>query len=262
MKHAKTNISFVIGVLLFVVSLSSCSRRIVHGRPYRWDAFVLPQLSFTNTPVAEIVSRINAEVAKASKGTVTQAVYLDAGSANIVIHCTDDSLKPEMERLVEKFRNGESNWIGIGAAGYETFRCSMTFMSGHSLHCTFTELSDWAQLDYNEKPDGIHLRRDSIRLECRSYKVTPDLVQMAEDLRQKNKVRADCDPVASAFIEVTGSYSWSISIPTSSSGMISEYRCDSVFKYIPEKSVLLVIETPETQLSAARFLREKGFIGN
>ena len=260
MKHARTNVSFVIAVLLLGVLFSSCSRRVVHGRPYQWDAFVLPDLSFTNTPVAEIVSRINVEVAKASKGTVTQAVYLDAGPTDIVTRCTDDSLKPEMEGLVETFRKGETHWISIGAAGYGTFRCSETFMSGHSLGCTFRQLSDWAQLSYEEKKDGLYLKRDPAHLECRSYKVTARLVQMADDLRRRNHVRVDCDPVASAFIDVTGSYLWSFSVPTSPSGTISEYRYDSVFKYIPEKSVLLVIETPETHLSAAKVLREKGFI--
>jgi hypothetical protein len=133
-------------------------------------------------------------------------------------------------------------------------------MSGHSLGCAFRALSEWAELTDEEKPDALHLTRDVIHLECRSYKITAGLVQMADELKQQDKIRVDCEPVASAFIDVTGSYLWSFRIPTSPSGTMSEYRCDSVYKYIPEKRVLLVIETPETHLNAAAALRKKGFI--
>jgi hypothetical protein len=232
----------------------------VHGRPYRWDAFILPEMSFTNASVAEIVSKINAEVMKASNGSVTQAIFFDTSPTQILADSSDPAVKAEMVKLAEAFRKGETNWISRGIGGYETFPCSETFMSGHSLGCAFRAVSDWAQLSYEEKPDAIHLGRAFRQFECRSYKVTPRLAQMAADLKKQNQVRVGCDPVASAFIDVTGVSLWSYTVPTGPNQTTSDERYDCVFKYLPEKSLLLVIDTPEAHQDAAKAFREKGLI--
>src|SRR5690348_6385717 len=64
-----------------------------HQRPYRWDAFALPQQVFSNETVIKVVSRVNALVAKTSNGSVTQAVCLDITSAKVDEFPSDSTLK-------------------------------------------------------------------------------------------------------------------------------------------------------------------------
>lgn len=237
----------------------SASRKVGHQRPYSWDAFALPEQRFTNASIIEIVSTVNAVVAEASHGSVTQAVFLDRTPADITVCPSDPALKNDIEKLVEDFRKDEMNWINRGACGFETFRYTGNFIARHSLGCEFQMLAEWAQLNCEEKPDALHLGRNPAHLECRSYKISSGLKQMAEDLKRQNQVRVDTDPVTSAFIDVAKVYLWSIDVPTGPNTTTGEYRFASVFKYLPEKTVLLVIETPEAHETAIKNLKEKGF---
>jgi len=251
----------IIGIYLAFCTIASwlAAKTVAHQRPYRWDAFVLPEQHFTNATIIDVVSTVNAVVAKSSNGTVTQAVFLDKTPADIIAYPSDDALKTDMENLIEDFRTDETNWMNRGACGFETFRYTGTFMARHSLGCEFQMLAEWTHLNYEEKPDAIHLGRNPAHLECRSYKITSGLKQMAEDLKRQNQVRVDTDPVTSAFIDVAKVYLWSIDVPTRPNGMTGEFRYASVFKYLPEKSVLLVIETPEAHEAAVKYLKETGF---
>ncbi|MBP9900155.1 MAG: hypothetical protein V9H26_18910 [Verrucomicrobiota bacterium] len=257
-------VSFI-GLLLstvVILVLVSCSKKVAHQRPYRWDAFGLPEQHFTNATIIEVVTTVNGAVAKASNGSVTQAVFLDRTPADIIAYPSDPALKTDMDKLIADFRKEETNWMNRGACGFETFRHTGTFMAGHSLGCEFQQLVSWAELNYSEKPDAIHLGRNPAHLECRSYKIGSGLKQMAEDLKRQNQVRVDTDPVTSAFIDVAKVYLWSIDVPTGTNEMTGEFRYTSVFKYLPEKSVLLVIESPEAHETAMKNLKENGFWEN
>lgn len=249
-------ISVFFALFAFLVSYSA--HHVMHGRPYRWDACALPEETFSNATVSEIVAKVNALVAKESNGSVTQAVFLDTTPARIEMVPVDSPFKEEMAALVTQYRQEESNWLERGACGFETFRYTGTFMAHHSLGCEFQFLSDSAEMNYEEKPDAIHLSRNPERLQCRAYKISPKLMQMAESLKQKNRVRVDMEPVTSAFVDVTRVSLWSIDVPTGPNETTGEFRSASVFKYLPEKSILLVIETPEGHSTAETKLKEQG----
>lgn len=264
----KRNSKFILAVSLGIIGIyfavctiasRSAAKIVAHQRPYHWDAFALPEQHFTNSTIIDVVSAVNATVAKASNGSVTQAVFLDKTPADIIAYPSDAALKIDMGKLIEDFRTDETNWMNRGACGFETFRYTGTFMAGHSLGCEFQELVEWAHLSYEERPDAIHLGRNPAHLECRNYKISSGLKQMAEDLKRQNQVRGDTDPVTSAFIDVAKVYLWGIDIPTRANEVTGEVRFASVFKYLPEKSVLLVIETPEAHEKAMKNLKEKGF---
>jgi hypothetical protein len=163
-----------------------------------------------------------------------------------------------MDRLVADYRKDETNWLNRGACGFETCRYTGRFMAKHSLGCELQELASWAELSYTEKPDAIHLGRYPDRLECRAYKILPKLKLMAEDLRQQNKVRVDMNPVTSAFVDVSRVSLWSIDVPTGPNETTGEFRAATVFKYVPEDSILLVIETSEAHRTAEANLKRAG----
>ena len=251
---------FILIYLVFCAIASwSSARTVAHQRPYRWDAFALLEQHFTNATIINVVSMVNALVARTSNGSVTQAVVLDNTPADIVVSPSDSALKDDMDNLAADFRKDETNWLSRGACGFETCRYSGKFMARHSLGCEFQILAEWTQLNYEEKSDAIHLGRNPAHLECRSYRITSGLKHMAEDLKKQNQVRVDTDPITSAFIDVAKVYLWSIDVPKGTNETTGEVRFASVFKYLPEKSVLLVIETPEAHKAAVKNLKEAGF---
>jgi hypothetical protein len=244
---------------LCVIAAWASSRMVAHQRPYHWDACVLPEQNFSNETIIDIVAKVNALVSQTSEGSVTQAVCLNTNPAEIAQYPPDPTVKTEMNKLVEAYRKDETNWLNRGACGFETCRYTGKFMARHSLGCEFQAVASWVQLDYAEKPDAIHLGRNPTHLECRAYKISPKLKLMAEDVKKQNQIRVDMNPVTSAFVDVSRASLWSIDVPTKPNETTGEFRAASVFSYLPESSVLVVIETPEAHKMAEKNLKEAGF---
>ena len=244
---------------LCVIAAWASSRMVAHQRPYHWDACVLPEQNFSNETIIDIVAKVNALVSQTSEGSVTQAVCLNTNPAEIAQYPPDPTVKTEMDKLVEAYRKDETNWLNRGACGFETCRYTGKFMARHSLGCEFQAVASWVQLDYAEKPDAIHLGRNPTHLECRAYKISPKLKLMAEDVKKQNQIRVDMNPVTSAFVDVSRASLWSIDVPTKPNETTGEFRAASVFSYLPESSVLVVIETPEAHKIAEKNLKEARF---
>lgn len=249
----------IVFFLIFCVIASQVSSKAVgHQRPYRWDAYALPEQDFSNATIIDVVAKVNALVTQTSKGSVTQAVCLNTNPTDIVAYPPDPAIKTEMDKLVGAYRKDEANWLNRGACGFETCRFTGKFMARHSLGCEFQELASWLQMEYEENPDAIHLGRNPAHLECRAYKISPKLKLMAEDLKKQNQIRVDMNLVTSAFVDVSRISLWSIDVPTKPNEITGEFRAASVFSYLPESSVLVVIETPEAQKLAEKNLKEAG----
>jgi hypothetical protein len=246
------------GCTICFLLCASCSRSVVHQRAFQWDKFPLPELSFTNSSVIEVVNAVNQAATIASKGAITQAVVLDTNPVPIAIITPDNAvIKDEMQKFVAAYRSAETNWHNRGANGFETYPYSGHFMARHSLGCSFRELTELTGLSYEERPDALHLGRMPAHLECRSYKVGEGLRQIAEEQQKSNSGKVGADPIASAFIEVSDSGLWSIQVPTGPFSSSGEFRYDEVFRFLPEKSVLLVIETPEVHEAATKALKAR-----
>jgi hypothetical protein len=165
-----------------------------------------------------------------------------------------------MNALIARYRQDETNWLKRGACGFETCRYTGKFMARHSLGCEFMFLAEDVEMDYEEKPDAIHLARNPNHLECRAYKISSKLKQTADDLKKQNQIRVDMDPISSAFVDITRVSLWSIDVPSGPNEKTGEFRSASIFKYLAEKSVLLVIETPEAHIIAETKLKEQGLV--
>jgi hypothetical protein len=249
--NKKTNLGIFVCLLFFTIALFGCSKTPHY---FLYHTHALPEMSFTNATIIDIVSTENAAVAKASQGSITQVVFLNTAPTDIRIVPSNDPYKSEMESLAATYRTDETNWMNRGACGFETFRYTGMFRC--YLECDLMMLAAWAQLDFKETEQGVYLSREPLHLECRAYKIGDGLKQMAEALKTKNQIRVDFDPVASAFTDVTKVSLWSIDVPTSANELTGEIRYSSVFRYLPEKSVLLVIETPEAHQLAEQKLKE------
>lgn len=258
---AKLGGAILIG--LEILCCISCSKSfpaaVGHQRSYGWDKFGLPELRFTNATVSEIVAVVNKAVRLASGGTVTQAIILNETPVPIVAVTSDPEIRTAMDRLIVDYREDEMRLAKRGAEGFETCRHTGTFLANHSLGCSLSEVASEAGLNYEERRDAIHLGRMPAQLECMAYKVSAGLKLLGEDLVRRNQHRVGAETVVSAFIEVADVHLWSVMLPNKGPGsFVGESRFDKVFKYLPDKSTLLVIETPENQEKATKALKARG----
>jgi hypothetical protein len=248
-------------VLMAAVALAVLRPRVVHQRPYDWDRFVLPMMEFKQEPISNVVKAVNDAVRSASKGSVAQAVVLDATPAPIKKVASSAEIEHRMDELISAYRKNEEDLLKQGADGYESAPYTGPMGGGHSLGCTFQMFVSEADLGYEERPDAIHLWRMPSALECRAYKVTAGLTARIEEEHKAKNYLVDAEPIVSVLANVTGIHTWSYTVPNGPTSSHSESRFDKVFKYLPDSNLILAIATPEEHAQAETRLKAAGLWG-
>jgi hypothetical protein len=159
--------------------------RIALQRPYKWHHYFVPQTRFLNEPISNVVSYVNDAVRSLSTGAVPQTVFLDTAPTRISKFAPTPEIERQMDEMILAFRQHEEELKKKGAEGFETGLYTGVIGGGHSLGCVISDLASNAGLGYEEKPDGIHIRREPHELECRAYGVSKALVSLME---QKQKL--------------------------------------------------------------------------
>jgi hypothetical protein len=242
------------GVWLF----RSGASRIAHQRPYKWDQYPVPRLRFTNEPIVNVISNVNDAVRVLSKGAVQQVILLDTTPVRISKFAPNPGIEQQMEDMIRVFRQHEEEMRKKGADGFETGIYTGGIGGGHSLGCVLQELAMGAGLGYEEKEDGIHIRRDPQEFECRAYKISDRLVSWMEQKRKANDLHVDAEPIVSAFAQATGIHSWTIMVPDGPNSSTGEFRFDKVFRHLPDAGIILALATPEEHSNALARLKADG----
>jgi hypothetical protein len=232
--------------------------RIAHQRPYRWDQYLLPEKRFANEPISNVVSYVNDSVRSLSKGAVPQAVFLDTAPTRISKLAPTPEIERQMDEMILAFRQHEQELEKKGAEGFETGLYTGIVGGRHSLGCIISDLASNAGLGYEEKPDGIHLRREPPAFECRAYAISKALVGTMEQKRKANDLHVDAEPIVSALAQATDIHSWSIMVPDGPNSATGEFRFNKVFRHLPEANLILALATPEEHSNAVVRLKADG----
>jgi hypothetical protein len=232
--------------------------RIAHRRPYKWDQYLVPETRFSNEPISNVVRYVNETVRSLSTGAVTQAVFLDTAPSRISKFASNPEIERQMDEMILAFREHEEDLKRKRAEGFETGLYTGTVGGGHSLGCIMSDLASNAGVGYEEKPDGIHMRREPHELECRAYGISKTLVALMEQKRKANDLHVDAEPIVSALVQATGIHSWSIMVPDGPNSATGEFRFNKVFRYLPDTSLILALATPEEHSNAVVRLKAQG----
>jgi hypothetical protein len=256
-------------LLLFGLLLAIClatgiwfrgpsSPRIAHQRPYKWDQYLIPEIRFTNEPISNVVSSINHSVWVLSKRLVERVILLDTTPIQISKFTARPDIERQMDEMILAFRRHEDEIIRRGARGYESGHYSGRMGGGHSLGCTFQELAEELGLSYEEREDGIHMRRDPHELECRAYSISKGLAAVMEQKRRANDLHVDAEPIVSAFAQATQIHSWTVDVPDGPNSYVGEFRFDKVFRHLPDAELILALAVPAEHAEAVKRLKAEG----
>ena len=232
--------------------------RIAHQRPYKWDQYLVPEKRFTNEPISNVVSYVNESVRNLSRSAVPQAVFLDTTPSQTSKFAPDPEIERQMDEMISAFRQHEEELKKRRAEGFETGLYSGVVGGGHSLGCIFADLASNAGLGYEEKPDGIHMRREPHELEYRAYRIARALVTLMEQKQKANDLHVDAEPIVSAFAQAAEIHSWSVMVPDGPNSATGEFRFDKVFRHLPEAHLMLALATPEEHSNAVVRLKAEG----
>jgi len=232
-------------------------RGVAHQRPYKWDSYVRPDLTFTMEPMANVIAKVNGAIREASHGAVPEAIKLDTTPTRIVKVATTSALDPYMDELIASFRENEKELNRCGAEGFESFRFTGVLDGHHSLWCMLV-MREVGGLNWEEKEDALHVSRKPALMECRPYYIPDKLPALMKEQRSGDSYVADAEPVVRALGIEQDIYSWSVMVPDGPGRFKSEYRFDKVFRYVPKLNVLLALGTPEEHVEAQQRLKAAG----
>lgn len=236
--------------------------RIAHQRPYKWDQYLVPEKRFTDEPISNVVRYVNETVRCLSTGAVPQAVLLDITPSRISKFPPSPEIERQMDEMISAFRQHEEELKKKGAEGFETGLYTGVVGGGHSLGCILSDLASDAGLGYEEKPDGIHMRREPHELECRSYGISKALVALMEQKRKANDLHVDAEPIVSTLAQAAEIHSWSVMVTDGANSATGEFRFDKVFRHLLEPDVILALAKPEEHSNAVVRLRSEGLWQN
>lgn len=254
---------YVLGIIVAALALGiaitvliSRPATVAHQRPYHWDSFALPRMTFNQQPVAQVAQVLNDAANKASHGALKQVIFLDMAPITVSKVTPGGEFAEEMDQLIVEFLRNDEDLTRRGASGSGNARYTGTQIESHSLGCFLAEVAVDTGLEYSERQDGIHLSRPQAHMECRAYSVSPRLVSRMEQMRNANVLHVNAEPIVSALIDVTGIHSWSVMVPDGPDSASGEFRFDKVFRYLPKRDVILAIATPEEHKQAMKRMTE------
>lgn len=232
---------------------------IRHQRAYGWDQYVIAEMKFEREPWIKVIAKVNTAVARESKGVIARAIVLDTTPTQITrINCGGE-IASDADTLIADYRRHEQELFEQGACGFESTPCDKIIVGGgHSIGCPLGVAARASGLEYEEKPDAIHIRRSPIALECRPYVVTDELKELMEQKRKDNQLHVDAAPMVSALVYATGISSWMLMRPDGSNGWISDSRFTKVFRYLPQSGIILALATSEEHAEAEKKIKTLG----
>jgi hypothetical protein len=138
---------------------------------------------------------------------------------------------------------------------------TMSFPAKFPVACLLLMQFSGGFTNYEEVKEGARVTRLREVLECRSYQISGKLIETASEWQDENRIPAGMQPVPYIFASFSG-MSWAFD---TYSEVANDYDQESflngVTLYIPEKKVVLAIETKDKHKEITKVLTERGLLG-
>jgi hypothetical protein len=230
-----------------------------HSCPYDWNVELSKELSFRESSVSNVINAVNAAVREQTKGRIKQAAILDTTPVKISMVPASSHLTNEMTILVNRYREQMAPIIAKGAQGYETCPVTVTFPRKFPIACTLKMIGQaTAEMGYEEKKEGAIFSRWPKELECRAYKVSDALLARVEQKRNAGQIHSDFKPVPVVFAQESGMV-WTIMVGDEPNSYRGDFILDAVTYYLPDKKVMLILETLEGHKKVQENLQKLGY---
>lgn len=229
-----------------------------HNCPYEWNIQLTKGIVFKEMPVSKVVDQINAAVREATKGRIKNAIILDATPVTIAKETADPEISRLMDVLIARYQKEMAPVIAKGAAGYETCPVTYDIKPNFHLACEISMIAAAAEMRYREKKEGAVLSRWPKTLECRAYKVSDALLKRVEEKQKAAQIHPDFKPVPVVFAQESG-MNWSVMVGEGPGSFGGVSVLDAVTFYVPDKKLILILETPKGHNKIQENLKKLGY---
>ena len=145
----------------------------------------------------------------------------------------------------------------------ESAPIAISFPAKFPVACLLAALFDGGcggETNYKETKEGARVTRRREILECRSYQVSAKFLETVSEWQRENRIAAGVQPESYIFASFSG-MTWAFdTFSDPAQDYVQESFIDGVTQYIPEKKVILAIETKAKHEEMTKVMTERGLL--
>lgn len=229
-----------------------------HPCPFDWNVEFTKKVNVAANSIKDFADQFNDAVSKQTKGKVPQAIIYAAKPDSLTKVPADSPFAKEMDALIQRYSEVTAPLIEKGVSEYGGAPMTMAFPANFPVACILSSPNRGA-VNYEETKEGLKITIHR-KLECRAYHVSPKFLEIAKDMKSRHQIPAGGDYVSFFFARFS-EMMWAFhTMPDPDKDAVEESILTAVTRYLPEKGVILAIETKEKHEETIKSMQERGYL--
>ena len=233
---------------------------VAHPCPFDWNIEFLEPVKISGKNLEEFTKRFNEAVGKQTKGKIPKAIVYSVKPDSFTHVPSDSPFVKEMEMLIQRYSEVTAPLIKKGVSEYGGAAMDVDFPASFPVACILASPNVGA-VNYEEAKEGLKITIHR-ELECRAYHVSAKFLEEAKEMQLGEQIPEEGDPV-SLFFARFSEMNWAFhtdSEPAQDSVEVPILA--GVTAYLPEKRVILVIETRAKHEEITKNMKERRYLEN
>jgi hypothetical protein len=236
---------------------------IAHPCPFDWNIAFASDTEIKGTSLSDFVAKFNEAVTKETKSGITRAIIYDTKPDTFRKIPEDSPYSKEMDALFQRYVKVMKPLMKKGLG--ESAPIAISFLAKFPVACLLAAQFSGGYggvTNYEETKEGARVTRRREILECRAYQVSAKFLETVSEYQREDRIEAGVEPASYVFASFSG-MTWAFDIYSESAqDYVQESFLDGVTLYIPEKKVVLAIETKEKHEEISKVMTERGLLVN
>lgn len=239
-----------------------------HPCPFDWNVEFSEEVNISAKSIKDFADQFNEAVSKQTKGKIPKAIIYAVKPDSFTKVPADSPFAKEMNALIQRYSEVTAPLIEKGVFEYGGAPMDMEFPAKFPVACILSSPNEGA-VNYEETKDGLKITIHR-ELECRAYHVSPKFLEIAKDYQRGEQVPAGGDYVSYFFARFS-MMMWALhTIPDPAKDAVEDpFRANDAVEvpilsgvtlYLPEKRVILAIETKEKHEETIKSMQERGYL--
>jgi hypothetical protein len=244
----------IVAIFLAVWPLSVSA----HPCPFDWNIEFSEGVNISGKNFEDFANKFNEAVSKQTKGKIPKAIIYTVKPDSFAKIPASSPFATEMETLIKRYSEVTAPLIKKGVFEYGGAPKEMEFPANFPVACILSSPNSGA-VNYEETKDGLKITIHR-ELECRAYLVSPKFLKIAKEMESRYQIPAGGDYVSYFFARFS-EMMWAFhTIPDPAKDAVEEPILTGVTLYLPEKGVILAIETKVKHEETIKSMQERGYL--
>ncbi len=231
-----------------------------HPCPHDWNIFFKEETEIQATSLSDFVTKFNEAVSKETEGKIPKAIIYEPKPDTFLKVPADSPFAKDMDVLIQSYIKVTDPLKEKGFREFGTAPMHVSFTAKFHVACFLAMEFHEPFTTYVEIKEGAKVTLCRSELECRSYKVSDKfLVNVAEWVRE-GRIPAGEQAAASLFASYS-EMTWAFyTQPDPEKDVVEHSILEGVAHYLPEKKIMLVIDTKAKHEQITKGMLDREFI--